>query len=194
MPLHLPPVPEPVSRCVTSALGARQATGTAPSALRSAPGGPLAAEHPLPVHVLGAEPADGGLPAAPLTGWRYLVRGSGRLVASAEVVRTAGGWAFSHFSGGPYLASTERALRQAAALGGDHEPRLLSVPGLYMLCLWLHGSPAAGQEGGPAPADVLVPLAPAPPGIAAHRPYRAADLLPLLAVRLTPAPLLQRAV
>lgn len=60
-----------------------------------------------------------------------------------------------------------------------------------MLTLWLHGDPAADPaEGAPDPADVLIPLAPAPPGIAAHRPHRVADLLPRLTVRLVPPPLL----
>lgn len=194
MPLHLPPVPAPVNRCVTAALGSAAVPDAVPPALWTTPGGSLAAEHPLPVHLLGPEPADGGLPATRLTGWRFLVRGTDGLVAAAEAVLTPGGWVFSHFSGGPYLASTERALRQSEALGGEHQPRLLSVPGLYMVCLWLHGDPAASDTARPLASDVLVPLAPAPPGIAAHRPYRAADLLPLLAVRLTPAPLLETAV
>jgi hypothetical protein len=194
MPLYLPPVPEPVSQCVNAALGSSAVPGALRPASWTESGGSLVAEHPLPVHVLGPEPAGGGLPGARLTGWRFLVRGSDGLVAAAETTLTPAGWVFSHFSGGPYLASTERALCQSEALGGDHQPRLLSVPGLYMVCLWLHGDTGADDSAGPLPADVLIPLAPAPPGIAAHRPYRAADLLPLLAVRLTPAPLLDRAV
>jgi hypothetical protein len=138
-------------------------------------------------------PAPNGLPQAPqarLTGWRFLLRADDRAVAAADTTWTPDGWAFSHFSEGPYLASTERALRQAEPLAGAYQPRLLSIPGLYMLTLWLHGDTADGDDAQPAPADVLVPLAPAPPGIAAHRPYRAADLLPVLSLRLTPAPLL----
>ncbi|MFD8943489.1 hypothetical protein ACFV00_16015 [Streptomyces californicus] len=44
-----------------------------------------------------------------------------------------------------------------------------------------------------APTDVLVPLAPAPPGIAAHRPHRVADLLPVISMRVAPGPLLSSA-
>lgn len=105
---------------------------------------------------------------------------------------TADGWAFSRFFEGPYVTATERAIRQADALGTAYQPRLLSVPELYMLTLWLHGdTDADASTGSPAPADILVPLAPAPPGIAAHRPHRVAELLPMIGLRLAPAPLLR---
>jgi hypothetical protein len=161
--------------------------------LRSA-GGPLVAEHPLPVHVLepaSPEPASGGLPGARLTGWRFHIRAGERVAAAGETMHTADGWTFSHFCEGPYLASTERALRQADALAGGYQPHLLSVPGLYMLTLWLHSEVTADAAiAQPAPADLLIPLAPAPPGIAAHRVHRLSDLVPVLTHRLAPAPLL----
>jgi hypothetical protein len=76
-------------------------------------------------------------------------------------------------------------------MGSPFQPRLLSVPELYMLTLWLHRDPEADAAAGtPQPSDVLVPLAPAPPGIAAHRPHRVAELLPLLTLRLAPPRLL----
>jgi hypothetical protein len=82
-------------------------------------------------------------------------------------------------------------LRQAETMKQPYQARLLSVPSLYMLTLWLHGDCAAdGAAGHPAATDLLVPLAPAPPGIAAHRPHRVAELLPVLTHRVTPAPLL----
>lgn len=108
---------------------------------------------------------------------------------------TPDGWAFSHFFEGPYLASTQRALRQAEALTMDFEPRLLSVPELYMLTLWLRRDLTADPASGALdPADLLVPLAPAPPGICAHRPHRVSELLPVMTLRLTPAPLLSQPV
>ena len=112
-------------------------------------------------------------------------------MAAAETLLTPDGWAFSHFFEGPYVTSTELALKQAETLQHPYQPRLLSVPGLYMLTLWLHGDTAAdGAEGHPAATDLLVPLAPAPPGIAAHRPHPVADLLPVLTLRATRLPLL----
>ncbi|PLW71418.1 hypothetical protein C0036_17940, partial [Streptomyces sp. DJ] len=165
MPLHVPVAPASALHSVRTALG-------------SSAGAP---EHALPVHVLHLGTARGGLPHAERTGWQFLVRDGERVVA-AETVRSADGWAFSHVSEGPFVSSTVRALRQAEALAGQYEPRVLSVPGLYMVALWLH-SDAAGDDTAPGEADLLVPLAPAPPGIAAHRPHRVADLIPVLSLR-----------
>ncbi|AZS88528.1 hypothetical protein ACIQKE_20440 [Streptomyces griseoviridis] len=190
MPLHVPPAPAPALRTVVTALASPTAVHEArtPSLLRAQ--GPLAAELPLPVHVLD-ETAPAGTSATRLAGWRFLIRCGERSVAAAETRLTPDGYAFSHFFEGPYIASTELALRQAEALQQPYQPRLLSIPRLYMLTLWLHGDCAAdGTTGHPAATDLLVPLAPAPPGIAPHRPHRAAELLPVLAHRATPAPLL----
>jgi len=132
-----------------------------------------------------------GAAATRLAGWRFLIHCGDRAVAAADTMLTPDGWAFSHFFEGPYIASTERALRQAEAMKQPYQPRLLSVPSLYMLTLWLHGESAAdAATGHPAATDLLVPLAPAPPGIAAHRPHRVAELLPVLTHRVTPVPLL----
>jgi hypothetical protein len=190
MPLHVPPAPAPALRSVLTALGSPTAVREArtPSLLRAQ--GPTTPELPLPVHVLDGIDA-AGVPLTRLAGWRFLIRCGDRAVAAAETMLTPDGWAFSHFFEGPYIASTERALRQAETMTQSYQPRLLSVPGLYMLTLWLHGDRTAdGATGHPAATDLLVPLAPAPPGIAAHRPHRVAELLPVLTHRVTPAPLL----
>ncbi|MFE6777623.1 hypothetical protein [Streptomyces sp. NPDC057702] len=194
MPLHVSPAPAPALRGVLAALGSPTAVHEARTpALRSEPG-PLAAEHPLPLHVLDrVSPRDGraATPTTRLVGWRFLIAGSGHAVAAAEAMLTPDGWAFSHFCEGPYVASTERSLRHAEALPAAYQPRLLSVPELYMLTLWLHRDTTAQPDAGhPAPTDLLVPLAPAPPGIAPNRPHQVNDLLPLLTLRLAPSPLL----
>jgi hypothetical protein len=143
------------------------------------------------VYVLGVTGAAGLTPHTRLAGWRFLIRNGDRAIAAAETMLTPDGWTFSHFFEGPYVSATERALLQAEALPVTYEPRLLSVPELYMLTLWLHaGLEPDGTAVAPASADLMVPLAPAPPGIAAHRPYQVADLLPVLSTRLAPPPLL----
>ncbi|WP_329245540.1 hypothetical protein OG223_10245 [Streptomyces sp. NBC_01478] len=190
MPLHVPPAPAPALRSVLTALGSPTAVREARTPSLRAAQGPATPELPLPLHVLERVTAE-GTAVTRLAGWRFLIRCGDRAVAAAETMLTPDGWAFSHFFEGPYIASTERALRQAENMKGAHQPRLLSVPGLYMLTLWLHGDPTAdGADGHPVASDLLVPLAPAPPGIAAHRPHRVAELLPLLTHRVTPAPLL----
>ncbi|GLF95748.1 hypothetical protein [Streptomyces yaizuensis] len=192
MPLHVLPAPAPALRSVLTALGSPTAVREDRTpALRSAQG-PISPESPLPVHVLDQiVPTSTTRPCTRLTGWRFLIRGGDRYVAAAETVLTADGSAFSHFFEGPYLTSTERALRQAEAMATPYQPRLLSIPELYMLTLWLHADTDADAGSGvPLPTDVLIPLAPAPPGIAAHRPHRLADLLPLMTLRIAPGPLL----
>lgn len=190
MPLHVPPAPAPALRSVLTALGSPTAVHEARTPSLRAAQGPATPEMPLPVHVLDRITASGAS-ATRLAGWRFLIRAGHRAVAAAETMLTADGWAFSRFCEGPYIAATERALSQAEAMKQPYQPRLLSVPELYMLTLWLHGDCAAdGATGRPAATDLLVPLAPAPPGIAAHRPHRVAELLPVLTLRVTPAPLL----
>ncbi|WP_089105609.1 hypothetical protein [Streptomyces hyaluromycini] len=190
MPLQVPPAPAPALRSVLTALGSPTAVREARTpSLRTAQG-PATPELPLPVHVMDRITPE-GVSATRLAGWRFLIRCGDRAVAAADTMLTPDGWAFSHFFEGPYITSTERALHQAEALQQTYQPRLLSLPGLYMLTLWLHGDCTAdGAEGHPAATDLLVPLAPAPPGIAAHRPHLVAELLPVLTDRITPAPLL----
>ncbi|MFD7697481.1 hypothetical protein [Streptomyces sp. NPDC059374] len=189
MPLHVPPAPAPALRSVLTALGSPTAVSEARTPSLRAAQGPATPELPLPVHVLD-EITPGGVTATRLAGWRFLIRCEERAVAAAETRLTPDGWTFSHFFEGPYITSTERALRQAETLVQPYQPRLLSFPGLYMLTLWLHGdSTADAASGHPDPGDVLIPLAPAPPGIASHVPHRVADLLPVLTLRATPTPL-----
>lgn len=189
MPLHVPPAPAPALRSVLTALGSPTAVREARTPSLRAAQGPATAELPLPVHVVD-EITPAGVSATRLAGWRFLIRCGERAVAAAETRLTPDGWAFSHFFEGPYIASTERALRQAESLRPPCQPRLLSFPGLYMLTLWLHGDVTADGAGGhPEATDLLIPLAPAPPGIASHAVHRVADLLPVLTLRATPAPL-----
>jgi hypothetical protein len=191
MPLHVPPAPAPALRTVLTALGSPTALREARTpSLRNAQG-PATPELPLPVHVLDRITAE-GVSATRLTGWRFLIRCGDHALAAAETMLTPDGWAFSHFFEGPYVSSTERALRQAETMPQSYQARLLSLPSLYMLTLWLHGDCTADAGAGhPAPGDLLVPLAPAPPGIAAHSPHRVADLLPVLTSRATPSRLLR---
>ncbi|KJY16660.1 MULTISPECIES: hypothetical protein [unclassified Streptomyces] len=193
MPLHVPPAPAPALRSVLAALGSPTAVHEAHTPSLRAIQGPLTAELPLPVHALDrlnlSDLASAGRPPRTrLVGWRFLIRSGDRHVAAADTRLTPDGWAFSHFFEGPYVAATERALRQAELLATGYQPRLLSVPELYMLTLWLHGAVGADASAGlPAGEDLLVPLAPAPPGIAAYRPHPVSELLPVLTHRLTPA-------
>ncbi|MFF4650648.1 hypothetical protein [Streptomyces sp. NPDC001380] len=174
MTLQLTAPPDGALRSVLTALASPTAVRhvTAPGLRSPDAARPPVPAHPLPVHLLRpGTPLD----AAPRTGWRFLIRCGEEVVAAAETLETRDGHAFSHFAEGPYLEATLRALRQAgraAGPAGPYEPRLLSVPALYTTALWLHPLRPGG-------ADLLIPLAPAPLGVAAHRPYPAGELLGL---------------
>jgi hypothetical protein len=194
MPLRYPPAPDGARHSVLAAL--RPGSGATPSSLRP--------ELALPVHEITGV-SRRRPPHTRLTGWRFLLGpaparvgeaadpelpagGSKAVVSAAETVLTADGWTFAHFHGGPYVASAVRALGQAESLALLYQPRLLSVPELYMVTLWLHTACDADAAAGfPDACDLLIPLAPAPPGIAAHRPQRVDTLLPLLNHRLVSA-------
>lgn len=153
MPLHVPSAPAPALRSVLAALGSPTAVREAKtSALRSVQG-PLSPELPLPVHVLDRITPARTAPLTRLAAWRFLIRSEGRAVAAADTVLTPDGWTFSHFFEGPYLASTELAVRQAEASAPACQARLLSIPELYMLTLWLHGDTDADPAAWGARAD-----------------------------------------
>lgn len=192
MPLHFAVPPMPALDGVRTALSSATTVDRRRTPALSKASGPLVPEAPLPVHVLDRTASDDGIPRTTLSGWRFLIRdgdGAGAAaVAAAQTLPMGDGWAFAHAVGGPYVLATERSLAQGQLLPGSYQPRLLSVPELYMLTLWLHGDVAADPaEGSPAPDDLLIPLAPAPPGIASHLPQRVADLLPVLILRASPA-------
>lgn len=116
-----------------------------------------------------------GIDAARDIGWRYLVEVREQVVAAAQTrVTREGRHTFAQLNEGPFVAGTVRALAVAERLeddGDEAEVRLLNVPALYFVGLWLH------RENG----DVVVPVAPAPAPFEADRAYPAAEVLALLA-------------
>ena len=116
------------------------------------------------------------LVAAQLTGWRYLVLHRGAPVALAEtVIDRDGSHVLAQVNYGPFVAGSARAFDAAEALDTpDAEARLLHVPALHFLALWLHED---------TPDAVLVPIAPTISGINANQPYPAAELLADLSER-----------
>jgi hypothetical protein len=150
-------------------------------ALRNA-AGPLQLTEPHQVFTLGLTDlaAGKGLDAAKPTGWRYLVQEGDNVVASAETVAGPGGeQIFSAFNEGRFVDSSAKAMRTVRdfpeVLQGGFELRLLSVPGLYVLALWLHDSQGK--------VDLLQPLAPSPVETPADRPAPASVLLKELAAK-----------
>jgi hypothetical protein len=121
----------------------------------------------------------GRLADAPMTAWRYLVEEDGAAVASAEVGvdRTGNVRGFDHLNEGPFVQATAAAERAAAKLpqvrDGRVEARIVRIPALYVMALWLKD--LDGDD------DVVIPMAPAPQFLEANRPYTEREFLNALA-------------
>jgi len=160
MPLNVPDPPPGVPDQVMSKLHAFAdgAKFTTP-ALRGARKDHLGLSTPHQVFTMGLDDiaSGGGLGRAQPVGWRFLIQDGGRTIAGAETTLAADGThEVSQLNEGPFVAATDDAmtaihnLPQLEAAG--FELRLLRIPALYMMAMWLH-----------APAtDLLVPLAPSP--------------------------------
>ncbi|PXX55643.1 hypothetical protein DFR70_121112 [Nocardia tenerifensis] len=162
MPLHLPEPPTDVSEKVKGKLhafadGAKFST----KALRGARKERLDLSTPHQIFTMGLDDivAGAGLTAAQPVGWRYLVVDGSETLASAETTLAPdGSQEMSQFTEGPFVLATDQTLKTVQKLpqlsAAGFELRLLRIPALYVMALWLH-----------APmADLLVPLAPSPIG------------------------------
>jgi hypothetical protein len=140
----------------------------------------LSMEAPHQVYTIGLDQlaTGAGLASARANGWRYLLRQNNQTVASARTMTDAtGAPLFAEFNSGPFVQSTAGALQRAEQVAGAgngdvFEPRLLQVPALHAMALWLHG--------GPKSADIVIPLPPAPPPVQAERQYSIDEYLAAL--------------
>lgn len=140
----------------------------------------LSMEAPHEVYTLGLDQlaSDSGLASARAGGWRYLLQRDNQPVASAQTTADAAGApVFALFNSGPFVQSTADALQQAEQIAGGGpgaslEPRLLHVPALHAMALWLHGSNTT--------TDVVIPLKPAPPPVDPARQYSVDEYLAAL--------------
>jgi hypothetical protein len=117
----------------------------------------------------------GGLASAVFSGYRYLILEGNTAAAAAEIQADAEGNAtlLVNINYGPYVQGTAQALTSAAALPSvstaSYETRLLRFAAAAVMALWLKS-----DSGG---ADILYPLAPAPPFLQAERPYSADEFI-----------------
>jgi hypothetical protein len=123
----------------------------------------IAAPHPVYFVAL-TDVAEGNLlSVATLTGWRYIMLEGDQTVGAANLRVKEDGeeLQFSHISYGPFVNSTVEGIGRAESLpevlSNDYELRLLDIPSLYVVSLWLHGN-----------EDRLIPL---PPTNQALEPY-----------------------
>jgi hypothetical protein len=170
MPIHSVAEPANGSTLVRSSLE-KVTTRPSPLSGRGVELKTLQISEPHAVYDLRADEvaAGKGLASARRTGFRYLVSGGGAHVAAAEVLADESGAAqlVANINYGPFVEATAKGLTQAAALpataSGSYEARLLRFSAIGLMALWL--KPDAGG------ADILYPLAPAPVGLQAERPY-----------------------
>lgn len=173
MPLRLPTPPSNGLEIIREAIAGLLSTPTTPARTLSADtdedaSQSLAAAAPHLVYFVGLDDVAQGsiLSAARPTSWRYILLKGESARAAAELTINDEGEVegFSHVDEGPFVESTisgvEFAEQLEASGGNDYELRLLSIPSLYLIALWLHGS-----------QDMLVPLTPAPGGLEPERAY-----------------------
>jgi hypothetical protein len=120
-----------------------------------------------------------GIDRARPAGWRYLLAVGDRVVASAETHTDDGEQqVFSHVNAGPFVEGTVEALAVAERFADTDEPsmelRLLNVPAVYLMAVWLHSQQASNVEG------VFIPVAPAPSGLEPSKVYQAKEFAALL--------------
>jgi hypothetical protein len=176
-------VPEPTEESVEmvrsqlSALARRTAFGD--RALARADPARLALAAPHDVYSLGLSDLaeEASFDKASLVGRRFIVMEGDKAIASAEVADQETGSAGFQATEGPYVESTAAAIEQAEGdsdlAGGDYEVRVLRIPALYVMALWLKDERGV--------ADVLIPLDPTPATLEAGRKYAPAELGSVLA-------------
>jgi hypothetical protein len=138
----------------------------------------LALAAPHDVYFLGLDQLVEGvdLEAAKPIGRRFLVMAGDEAISSAEI--TAPDGAGFQANEGPFVAASAAAIAQAEAdpelSAHDYELRLLRIPALYFVALWLRDDHDHDH-------DVLIPLDPAPAPFEAGRKYRPGEVLAELA-------------
>lgn len=126
--------------------------------------------HPHPVYVLLLPEilAGRGLSAAHLVGWRYLLMSGVDAIASAEVNTNESETqhVFASMNEGranqATLEATADLERSPLVATGNFELRLLRIPSLMTVAIWLHGSQNA---------DIITPIPPANPYFTQRRTY-----------------------
>jgi hypothetical protein len=159
MPLYVPDPPAQGMDIIRDALSSAAAQpSVAASVVAEAGPQNLTTAAPHQVYFVGlSDLAEGRLlSAAQLKGWHYIIFEGDRTLATAEL-RIGDGDAlhFSNVNRGPFAASIVEGVGRVESLDevrdDDFELRVLDIPGLYVVALWLHG-----------PREIIVPLPPAP--------------------------------
>ena len=129
-----------------------------------------------------------GIDAAECVSWRYLSGAALTVPVAADVQLRAEQLVFGGLHQGPFVNGFSEEVRRASAdpelQAKAYEPRLLQIPALYVVALWLHEPASTG--------DVFIPLRPVNPALEPGRRYsrdqlQAALLQAATKVRAAPA-------
>jgi hypothetical protein len=170
MPLHYPSEPAGGSSLVRAGV-AEVLVRRSPLSGRGIVADEVRVDQPHAVYDLRAdEIASGrGLESAHATGYRYLVNTSGGPVAAGEVVTDEHGEAklLANLNYGNFVEETAGALAKLEVADEvqerPYEVRLLRFSSVYLMAIWLKSQTDE--------ADIIYPLAPAPPPLEAGRSY-----------------------
>lgn len=173
MPLRLPPPPEQGEAIILEALASAvsQPTNAAAAIAESDPQS-LATAAPHRVYFVGLRDLAAGrlLAAAHIKGWRYILFEGERPLAAAELSGDREAVSFSNINRGPFVAATVEAVARVEGIDEvreqDFELRLLDIPSLYFVALWLHGL-----------RDIIVPLPPSREGLEPFGIYNPSEVV-----------------
>lgn len=180
MPLEVSKPPAAAERAIHSVLARIIATDADyVPALRSASARSVAISTPHRIAVLGLNHIHAGMSlrsAVREKGWRFLVLNGDKVVATVNSsISGKGKHGFSNITDGPFVSGTERAIRRAELLEavqkGRFELRLLQVPAIHVVALWLRNLEHDD--------DLIMPVSPAPEPL---RPYHALSTRDFVAV------------
>jgi hypothetical protein len=160
MTLRTTEPPPRVLELVKAALQAHIGSASRVAAMRQADLTQLAASAPHQVFTLDFNDLLGTdlFSKARLVGWRYLVTGANRTAMAAEVACDDKGenLRFSHLHEGPLVGGLAQALVAAEhtseVVQGSYELRVLRIPSIYVMALWLKANTPD--------KDLFVPAAP----------------------------------
>jgi hypothetical protein len=166
MPINAPQPPEVAVDAVRRSMARRSEARPTPEETRAGADSVSAPQRVFTVGLDALAGPDSIEAGARATGWRFLVEENREPVAAAEVQDQVAAAAPAELTEGPFVHSTVEALRAAEALepvqDADFELRLLRVPALNLLALWLYTTDGD---------DLFMPLEPAPQPFESRRSY-----------------------
>lgn len=178
MPIRTSPVPADAMEALWTGLGQMDGAAEIQTVAAISSGHEASWQEgvPQPIYHLGLDAiASGrGLDAAEPIGWRYLLGQTATPpTIAADVLRAPAGqsYVFAGLNQGPFVGQMLEVLRRTGrdpkVSQGDFEPRMLRVPALYIVALWL-------KERSPW-RDILIPLEPSHPALTPGLSYTVAE-------------------